>query len=206
MDNSKELVSRKEPNNKDSVITQIEYYSYLFQKMGVKEIIIADDVVFSGSVLKTIIQLFAQKGIKVIGIRACISTEESFRYFNKYLRLGLKCGFLISNQVIDQICERDFYYGIAGSGISVRKNNRVVKAPYFKPFGNPIERASIPELEEMKFSLSCLRRSLELWQEMEKINRNIIYNSDLPEIINNTKINDSVTKTLMKGMNSICIK
>ena len=51
----------------------------------------------------------------------------------------------MSKDIIDQICERDFYFGIAGSGISIKINEEIVKAPYFLPFGNPVERASIPQ-------------------------------------------------------------
>jgi hypothetical protein len=112
----------------------------------------------------------------------------------------------MSGQVIDQICERDFYFGIAGSGISIIKNNEVLKAPYFKPYGDPVNRSSIPIIEEQKFSLTCLRRSLELWQEIERLNRREIKIKELPEKIVDTNENDSVVKTLKKGMNKLCIK
>ena len=206
MDNSSELVSRKQPNDKYSVDNQINKLSELFRKMNLDQIILADDVVFSGSVLKTIINKFKANGIDVIGIRTCISTNESFTYFNQNLPLGLRCGYKMSDQVIDQICERDFYFGIAGSGISVVKNGEVFKAPYFKPYGNPVERSSIPTIEEQRFSLSCLRRSLELWQEIEILNKREILVKELPERIIDTNENDSVIQTLKKGMNKICIK
>jgi hypothetical protein len=206
MDNSKCLVSRKLPNDKYNVEAQIHRLAYLFKRLGIKEIVLADDVVFSGSVLKKIIKEFKDCNINVIGIRSCISSYESFTYFNKTLPLGLKCGYLMSGQVIDQICERDFYFGIAGSGISIIKNNEVLKAPYFKPYGDPVNRSSIPTIEEQKFSLTCLRRSLELWQEIERLNRREIKIKELPEKIVDTNENDSVVKTLKKGMNKLCIK
>ena len=206
MDNSKCLVSRKLPNDKYNVEAQIHRLAYLFKRLGIKEIVLADDVVFSGSVLKKIIKEFKDCNINVIGIRSCISSYESFTCFNKTLPLGLKCGYLMSGQVIDQICERDFYFGIAGSGISIIKNNEVLKAPYFKPYGDPVNRSSIPTIEEQKFSLTCLRRSLELWQEIERLNRREIKIKELPEKIVDTNENDSVVKTLKKGMNKLCIK
>ena len=206
MDNSKYLVSRKLPNDKYAVEAQIHRLAFLFKRLGIKEIILADDVVFSGSVLKTIINEFKACNINVIGIRACISSYESYICFNESLPLGLKCGYLMSDQVIDQICERDFYFGIAGSGISIIKNNEVLKAPYFKPYGDPVNRSSIPTIEEQRFSLTCLRRSLELWQEIERLNKREIKIKELPEKIVDTKENDSVVKTLKKGMNKLCIK
>ena len=112
----------------------------------------------------------------------------------------------MSDQVIDQICERDFYFGIAGSGISVKQNNEVLKAPYFKPYGNPVERSSVPKNEEIRFSLTCLKRSIELWQEIERLNKKRILISELPERIIDTNSEEEVIKTLKKGMNKICIK
>ena len=206
MDNSTELVSRKLPNDKYAVEAQIHRLAFLFKRLGIKEIILADDVVFSGSVLRTIINEFKACNINVIGIRTCISTNESFNYFNKNLSLGLRCGYLMSKEVIDQICERDFYFGIAGSGISIIRNNEVFKAPYFKPYGDPVNRSSIPTIEEQRFSLTCLRRSLELWQEIDRLNKRETLIKDLPERIIDTNENDSVIYTLKKGMNKLCIK
>ena len=200
MDKSSDLVSRNKPDDKLSVDNQITKLSTLFKKMGTKEIILSDDVVFSGSVLKTIIQKFNNNGISVIGIRACISTREGYDYFNQNLLLGLKCGILMSRDVIDQICERDFYYGIAGSGISVKENYQIEKAPYFKPFGEPVERASIPFEKERFFSISCLRRSILLWEEIERLNKREIMTSELPEKITLSNDNESVVKTLKKGL------
>jgi len=206
MDNSKELVSRRQPNNKYLVDEQINKLSYLFRRLGIKEIIIADDVVFSGTVLRNIINRFKNNNISVIGIRTCISTYESYRYFNQYLPLGLKCQYLMSDQVIDQICERDFYFGIAGSGISITRNNEVFKAPYFRPYGNPVERSSIPIEYEKWFSLTCLRRSLDLWEEINRLNNKDFLISELPEKIVDTVEDDGVVKTLKKGMINRCIK
>ena len=41
---------------------------------------------------------------------------------------------MLGENVIDQVCERDFYFGIAQSGISILKNGKVLKSPYFKPY------------------------------------------------------------------------
>ena len=42
------------------------------------------------------------------------------------------------------------------------------KAPYFKPYGDPCTRASIPEEYERTFSKDCLIRSCSLWEEINK--------------------------------------
>jgi hypothetical protein len=109
----------------------------------------------------------------------------------------------MSESVIDQICERDFYFGIAGSGIIIKKNNNLYKSPYFIPYGNPYERASIPKEYERSFSKGCLERSLYLWEEMDKLNsvKTKIY--ELPERIINTQKEEEVIRTLKKELKKI---
>lgn len=106
----------------------------------------------------------------------------------------------MEKEVIDQICERDFYFGIAGSGISVKTGTEIVKAPYFLPFGNPVDRASIPKEYATYFSNSCINRSILLWQEIEKLSKKEILIKDLPEQIQNTQQEETIIKTLKKGL------
>ena len=200
LDNSKDLVSRIAPEDKNSVDRQIKQISELLLSIGSTNIILADDVVFSGSVLKTIIEKFKNYKIEVIGIRSCISSFEGYEYFNQKLPLGLKTKILMSKDIIDQICERDFYFGIAGSGISIKINEEIVKAPYFLPFGNPVERASIPQEFTNYFSYSCIQRSISLWKEIEKLSNRTILIKNLPEKINNTNTNEEIIKTLRKEL------
>lgn len=195
VDNSKKLVSR---NNKYDVDTQIKRLSYLLKLEGFTKIVLADDVVFSGSVLKTVISKFKENNIEVIGIRSSVATIESLQLF-EYLPLKLDCGYLLGSCVIDEICERDFYFGVAGSGIVVKTNDGFYKSPYFKPFGNPIDRASIKKEYEVLFSNSCINRSILLWEEIERLSNRKFYLDDLPEKILGTGINDEVIKVLKKG-------
>ncbi len=199
LDGSKELVSRNGTNTFNSVTLQIQSISKYLLDRGIKNIILADDVVFSGSVLRTVINLFKEQNIEVIGIRSAISTSSSYQLFNEILPLGLKCGYLMSEQVIDQICERDFYFGIAGSGIStIGIDKTIYKAPYFIPYGDPVARASIPQKDQITFSKNCLARSIILWEEIERLSKRKILIKDLPEKIANTNEYDGVIKTLKK--------
>jgi len=183
LDGSKELVSRNRTYTFNSVISQIKIISESLLNNGIRDIILADDVVFSGSVLRTVTNLFNQYNVRVVGIRSAISTCSSYQLFNETLPLGIKCGYLMSEQVIDQICERDFYFGIAGSGISIVGNdNKIYKAPYFIPYGNPVARASIPEKNKITFSKNCLARSIILWEEIERLSKRKILIKDLPKV------------------------
>lgn len=106
----------------------------------------------------------------------------------------------MQQDIIDQICERDFYFGIIGSGISIKKEKEILKAPYFLPFGNPVERASIPKEYANYFSQSCINRSIALWEEIERLSQRKILIGDLPEQINNTNKNEEIIKTLRKEL------
>ena len=105
--------------------------------------------------------------------------------------------------VIDQVCERDFYFGIAGSGIMIKTKEGLFKSPYFKPYGNPNERASIPIEYENYFSKGCLERSIYLWEEIDKLKNNKTIIKELPEKIINTNGNEEVVKTLKKELKKI---
>ena len=186
-----EIVSRKSESLDCQIIR-------LSKELKGKNIILADDVVFSGSVLKTIIEKFNLLGINVVSIITSICTSSSYNYFNQNLKYGIKTNYIMSNQVIDQICERDFYFGIAGSGILTETEKGLFKAPYFKPYGNPVDRASIPIEYEKYFSKGCLDRSVYLWKEIDKLKNIKTKISELPERIVNTDLNKEVVKTLRK--------
>ena len=170
----------------------------LSKQLNCSEIFFADDVVFSGQVLNEIIKRFNQFGIKVVGIISAICTEKSYNYFQNILKWGIKTNYIMSNEVIDQICERDFYFGIAGSGIMVETKKGLYKSPYFKPYGDPENRASIPSEYVRYFSKGCLNRSSYLWEEIDKKRGTRTKMEELPERIVNTSEKDEVVKTLKK--------
>lgn len=191
-----DIISRK----KESLELQIINLGKILKG---KSIILADDVVYSGSVLKNIINRFKSVDVSVVGVAASICSSNAYEYFNKNLKYGVKANFIISDNVIDQICERDFYFGIAGSGIMVKTANVLAKAPYFIPYGNPNERASIPKEKELIFSRGCMERSIYLWNEIDKLRLDKTKISELPEKIINTNPSDEVVKTLKKEMKKL---
>ena len=201
LEGSSKLVARNNPDSSNGVEKQIKRISKKVKARGKNEIIIVDDVVFSGNVLRTLIEIFMENGVKVSGVRSAISTEESYNYFNRHLSKGLRCGCILGKDVIDQVCERDFYFGIAQSGISIKDDSgKIMKSPYFKPFGNPIQRASIPKEAEKFFSNGCIMRSMYIWKCIEENSKNKIFIKDLPEEIVNTNNKERVIDTLRKGL------
>lgn len=188
-----DIISRKNESLDEQIIR-------LSKSICSKKILLADDVIFSGSVLRNIISRFRKLGIEVVGVISSICSSDGYDYFNNNLRFGVKTNFVMTNDVIDQICERDFYFGIAGSGIMISTNDGLVKAPYFKPYGNPCERASIPIDFEEYFSRGCIERSIYLWEEIDKLRGSNTKICDLPEKIINTMNDCEVVKTLKKEM------
>lgn len=195
------LVSRNDMNNPFSVEQQIKKLSLLFKLQKQQEIIITDDVIYSGSVIKKVIKLFNKEGIKVKIVISAITTSKAQKDIIKSLNIPIKSEIILDENIIDQICERDFYFGIAGSGIATRTNENIIKkAPYFYPYGNPIVRASIPEKNALQFSKNCINRSILLWEEIQKRTNQFIYIKDLPEQIINTNPNEEIIYTLKKGL------
>lgn len=188
-----EIISRKSESLDSQIIR-------LSKELSNKKVFLADDVVFSGSVLKNIINRFNILGIQIVGVITSICTNKSYDYFKSNLKYGIKSNYIMSDDVIDQICERDFYFGIAGSGIMIDTKNGLYKAPYFKPYGNPYERASIPIEYEEYFSKGCLARSIYLWEEIDKLKKTRTKILELPEKIINTNENEEVVKTLKREM------
>ena len=93
---SKELISRGKEKFRDQIIR-------IARTIKSNKIVLADDVVFSGEALRKVISLFEVCGIEVVGIISSIAMEESYNYFNKALRNGLLCNYVLGSDVIDQI-------------------------------------------------------------------------------------------------------
>ena len=191
---SMKLISRGKEELADQVIR-------IGNSINGREIILADDVIFSGEALRKSIKLFESVGIRTVGVISSICCRDAYDYFNDNLKYGVLCNYLLENGVVDQICERDFYFGIAGSGIMVDDGESLKKAPYFKPFGDPCGRASIPKEFEQSFSKNCLMRSLSLWEDACKSEDLLI--GELPERIVNTNTSDSVIKVLRMEIDRI---
>jgi len=144
------------------------------------EIVLVDDVIFSGEVITEILRSLEAIGVKVPIVVAGIAIGKGARM----LKAATNSMFLTTRyykDIIDEICERDFYPGIPLSGRLVKR--RVVEtyystcaagdseeyfdyywvdttketgAPYLYPFGKPNIWASIPKDKEKKFSIFCL--------------------------------------------------
>lgn len=126
-----------------------------------------------------------EKNIIVREVLSAIAVQENINVI-KNTGIDVKSAFYISN-VLDEVCERDFYFGIAQSGQNeLQPNGMVLKKPYFSPFGNAEDSASVPSEKVTDFSRECLGCSYELWNYIQNKSGRMVKSQDLPEKIFNT--------------------
>ncbi|MFA5743109.1 MAG: hypothetical protein WCX77_02965 [Candidatus Paceibacterota bacterium] len=143
---------------------------------GIKEAVLVDDVIFSGDMLEMITDLFLTAGIRVPLICAGIGIAEGIRRING-TRREVRC-VRVFDQVIDEVCERDFYPGTPLSG-RLLSGSMNIGVPYIFPFGNPEDWASIPSEHATTFSRFCLGQTILLFDEIERCSGREILCQDL---------------------------
>lgn len=155
------------------------------QLVRVKEkyskILLVDDVLFSGNVMTEIISSLEKIGVATPVIVVGIAIGEGVERIQKCTSsevLSVK----YYREVIDEICERDFYPGVPLSGRLVADMKTEIGSPYFHPFGKSCNWASIPQDEEKEFSVFCLQQTIRLWKEIEKVSQKIVRCCDLERI------------------------
>jgi hypothetical protein len=166
---------------------------------------IFDDIIYGGDTLLKIIEEFKKRGINIETVVAGIILEKSYKKLNKRINVRLKETStnkievkldkaitdnietieynMIFNKIIDEVCERDFVFGLRNSGkYYLNRDNVATKKPYFKPFGEPKSDASISEKKVNKFSLACLEFSINVWKIIKKtLNKEKILVNDIIE-------------------------
>lgn len=144
---------------------------------GIKEVGIYDDVIFSGVLAERIIRLLSKLGINVSKFYGGIGIQEGIDRINNSFSIEVDCAF-IYNQVIDEVCERDFYLGVPYSGRSL-VNEDNLGLPYILPFGKPEAWASVPSEYQELFSIFCINQTIKLFEEIENISDRTICCSDI---------------------------
>jgi len=186
------------PNSPD-IKTQINLLENLLNKTGTKRIALVDDVIFSGKGIINIINLLKERGILVEKVIAGIMIGNGLE---KLKHEGISTLWLeLCPEVVDEVCERDFLAGVPLSGrIILDGDGKLYSAPYFYPFGNPVEWASIPEKTAEDFSQFCVEQSTLLWGKIEKINNSTIPLKAIPRKLKIQGITEevSIVKALEK--------
>lgn len=131
---------------------------------GLKKIVLVDDVIFTGDLIQRVARILSANGIKVSAVVAGIGIGEG-------VNLLRNCGYEVFcvreyEDVIDEICERDFYPGVPLSG-RLLAGGQNIGLPYILPFGNPQKWASIPDDRASSFSKFCIKQTIALFEAIE---------------------------------------
>jgi biotin operon repressor len=155
----------------------VEKQINVLRRAGLKVVTLVDDVIFTGQALAKLLHQLQRAGIEVETAIAGIAIKDGIRHLNQHgLEVEAVCVF---EEVVDEICERDFYPGVPYCGRLVTNQMVETGAPYLLPFGQPQKWASIPLEHCAKFSRFCLEQSLELWREIERRSGRPVLCSDL---------------------------
>ena len=145
------------------------------ENSGVREVVLIDDVLFSGGTLISIIKKLNNIGVNVKLVCAGIGIKKGIKNVQKYC--PVEC-FKVYNEVIDEICNWDFYPGVPLSGRLIADSDNIGK-PYCEPFGDIVNWASIPVEHADDFSQFLIRESIRLFDEIEKLSFKKVLCSDL---------------------------
>ena len=169
--------------------------NYLKSK-EVTSICLVDDVIFSGVFIERLIKVLSFFGITVSTVCAGIGIQEGIDRISKNRKIKIDCA-KVYDEVIDEVCERDFYLGVPYSGRSLIGNSNT-SLPYFLPYGNPREWASIPPYFEIEFSKFCIKQTILLFEEIEKVSNKKICCSMIERRIFNQPLKGSYVDFLKR--------
>jgi hypothetical protein len=169
-----------------------------------REIALVDDVLFSGKVMVKIIKALEKRGVKVPIVIAGIAVGEGVQRIQKQTDSQI-LSVRYYKEVIDEICERDFYPGVPLSGRSLLGKANI-GYPYIYPFGKVCAWASIPEKYAKEFSCFCLYQSIYLWSAIEAVSAKPVRCRDLERLPKEAWCGEDslFTQKLMSEMKSHC--
>lgn len=146
-----------------------------------EKIVLVDDILFSGKMIGWLMECLSKIGIDVEEIVVGIAINGGLDTISKIASSRVSY-VRYYREVIDEICERDFYPGVPLSGRFVSGTKIETGAPYIYPFGRPCEWASIPKDKAQGFSLFYIQQTIRLWEEIERISNKIVRCCDLERV------------------------
>lgn len=128
------------------------------QRLGQREIVVVDDVLFSGGVVAYAAEQLQPYGIEVKSVICGVAVGEGVEAMTE---LGVEVDAVVYyDEVEDEICERDAT-ALVGSGRRIASIGR--SALYFDPiYGRPTEWMSIGVSDVKSFAVNNYRRNLSL--------------------------------------------
>jgi len=169
------------------------------EKIGAisKDVALIDDVVFSGGTVCFIADEMERRGIKTNKVVASVVIRSALPIL-KERGIDVEAD-VIYDEVVDEVCMRDFIVGAPGGGRNVISSLGVYEsAPYILPFGDVSGWASVPKKFAEDFSRASISTAVELWQEIDRANCREIQVGELAKPILSWKDSDGITSNLKK--------
>jgi len=143
---------------------------------GWSEVVLLDDVVYSGHQMMWVIKQIEQQEVRVKQVLSGIVIDNGRKFLEQE---GIEVISVLDYcEVLDEICERDFYPGVPGCGrFVVSQANTGI--PYLLPFGRPSQWASVPPQSVIHFSQGCLELTINLFEAIEDYSNRFIYGYDV---------------------------
>lgn len=159
---------------------QITRIASALKKNGHRDIVLVDDVIFSGALIEDVCAALGYHNINVRCVCAGIGIAQGVgRLASPYRSVQCVRSY---EYVIDQICERDFYPGVPFSGRTLRalrSRGRSVGVPYFHREDKLQEWASIPSRLWDEFSRMCISQTIDLFEAIGEMSGRPVRVSDI---------------------------
>ncbi|MBU6447446.1 phosphoribosyltransferase [Patescibacteria group bacterium] len=130
------------------------------------DVALVDDVIYTGDLVLRLAETLKEAGLRVTHAFAGVGVGAGT---NRIRQTGIHVACVREYlNVIDEVCERDFFPGVPYSGRSL-VNSENVGIPYLLPWGLPGRWASIPKKYQIDFSATRILDSRDLYREIERI-------------------------------------
>lgn len=170
-----------------------------FKSEKQQDVVLLDDVIFTGGGMLRLAEILAKVNCRVAGVIGGIGIANSLEVIRD-AGIDVHC-VRQYEEVIDEVCERDFVACSPMSGRAMRDTEgNYWSAPYMKPFGDPGKWASIPVEHVADFSEFCLKSSVRVWKEVERLSREEVPTSVAPRQIRGLNNNGSVASALSQHL------
>lgn len=210
---------------RDNMPHPLEQIEGIVKNLERNEIALFDDVLFSGGTIKRVINTFKDYGVSTKKVIAAVSMGDAIESLTQE-GIPVESAFIYED-VIDEVCCRDFMAGFPLSGRTILTKNYAQHfnplqtksgltefqrneiditsngAPYFLPYGNPQSWASIPGGYAKEFSDFCLKQSRDFWSKVETLNNFSISTSELPREVNKMNKGNSVVDVLNQAIDRL---
>ena len=162
-----------------------------------RDIIIYDDVIYSGHLLAEACRQIEAAGFSIKKVLCGIGIRDGIQWVREH-GWGVQCTAKEYDAVVDQVCERDFYPGVDYCGRTLA-TDRTVGLPYLLPFGNPVKWASIPPEDAARFSRFCIGQSICLFEEIQRRSRRIVFCSHIDRKLSGFSENGAIFVDYLRG-------